>query len=47
MGKVCCTETEDEGPNIIGLLVALIIALMLMLLCYRPRRRGVCVVHHH
>lgn len=40
MGKVICAEVE-EGLNLIGLMVALVIALLLMLVCLQPppRRR--------
>lgn len=45
MGKVCCSnESEEEaGFNLLGLLVAAIIALVFILLCMPPRRRCVAV----
>ncbi|KAF8765824.1 hypothetical protein HU200_008337 [Digitaria exilis] len=45
MGKLCCSnESEEEtGFNMLGLLVAAIIALVFMLLCTPPRRRCVTV----
>jgi len=40
MGKLCCgSEPEEEaGFNLLGLLVAAVIALVFMLLCTTPRR---------
>ena len=46
MGKLICTESCDEGGfGLMGLLLALVIALVLMVVCQpRPRRpRLICV----
>ncbi|KAM0954314.1 hypothetical protein DsansV1_C01g0009731 [Dioscorea sansibarensis] len=38
MGKVCCTEADDESAQLFGFLMAVVIALVLMLICIQPRR---------
>jgi hypothetical protein len=45
MGKMCCSsESEEEsGFNLLGLLVATVIALVFMLLCSQPKRPRRCV----
>ncbi|RLN28777.1 hypothetical protein C2845_PM05G23520 [Panicum miliaceum] len=45
MGKLCCSnESEEEaGFNLLGLLVAAVIALVFMLLCTPPKRRCVTI----
>ncbi|KAJ8500493.1 hypothetical protein OPV22_011045 [Ensete ventricosum] len=45
MGKFCCAEQEEDGGiNILGILVAVVLALVLMLICSPPRRRAVITV---
>ncbi|KAE8009597.1 hypothetical protein FH972_006025 [Carpinus fangiana] len=39
MGKLVCSELDGGGPDFMGLLLALVIALVLMMTCTpRPRR---------
>lgn len=44
MGKLCCVGPNEDGVNVMGLLMALVIALVLMLICSpQPRRRAFIV----
>ncbi|KAG9456040.1 hypothetical protein H6P81_000548 [Aristolochia fimbriata] len=46
MGKVCCSDSDDN-MGLIGIVVALVIAMVLMILCQPRSRSRVSVYHCH
>jgi hypothetical protein len=44
MGKLCCSQEEEAGFNLLGLLVAFVIALVFMLAAPPPLRRHLPVL---
>ncbi|KAG0456551.1 hypothetical protein HPP92_024339 [Vanilla planifolia] len=44
MGKICCGEEEEAGPDFSKLLIAVIVILIVIMVCYQPRRRHVVTV---
>lgn len=48
MGKLVCSELEGGGPDLSGLLMALVIAITLMIICsIPPPRRALVAVYRH
>lgn len=47
MSKYCCVHQEEGGGiDPVGLLIALVIALVLMVVCSQPPRRRAFAVYH-